>query len=253
MAHRVVEKVDITEDKVNKAVNLAVALCNVFDKSNDYPFEENYAKKGLDHMDELIGAIILRSGLADSEKSYHNEDINEIVDILDKYRIPHALLTWCITDGNRDEAITKSLFKGDSNFVHNANQAIYFLTQYNISVSEELKNHLIDSIYTTISYKVNAFALGLEYLIGADLLTDKQCQQIADSLKKFDEMTQLTDTDTNDIVSGKIIMRKVTSILAHTLYEWYKRNSKVVPEGVAYWKKISESPEEFAEIRLCWE
>lgn len=90
-------------------------------------------------------------------------------------------------------------------------------------------------------------------MIGADLLTDDQCQQIAESLYKFDEMTKLTDTDTNDTVSGKLIMRKVTSILAHTLYEWAKRNSKVIPEGVTYWKIISESSEEFAEIRLCWE
>ena len=253
MAHRVVEKVEITENKLNKAAELAVALCNIFAKFSDSHFGKNDARKGLEQVDELMGAIILRSGLADSKKSYHNKDINEIVNILDKYRVPHALLTWCITDGNRDEAITKSLFKGDSNFVHNANQAIYFLTQYNISVSEELKFHLIDSIYTAISYQVNAFALGLEYLIGADLLTDEQCQQIAESLYKFDEMTQLTDTDTNDTVSGKLIMRKVTSILAHTLYEWSKRNSKVIPEGVAYWKTISKSPEEFAEIRLCWE
>ena len=253
MAHRVVEKVEITEDKLNKAVKLAVALCNIFDKFSDSYFGKNDARKGLEHVDELIGEIILRSGLADSEKTYYNEDLNEIINILDKYGIPHALLTWCITDGKRDEAITKSLFRGDSYFVHNANQAIYFLTQYNISVSEKLKTRLIDSIYTAISYQVNGFALGLEYLIGADLLTDDQCQQIAESLYKFDEMTKLTDTDTNDTVSGKLIMRKVTSILAHTLYEWAKRNSKVIPEGVTYWKIISESSEEFAEIRLCWE
>lgn len=253
MAHRVVEKVEITEDKLNKATKLAVALCNIFDKFYVSYFGKNDARKGLGHVDELMGEIILRSGLANSEKSYHNKDINEIVNVLDKYGVPHALLTWCITDSNRDEAITRSLFRGDSNFVHNANQAIYFLTQYNISVSEKLKTCLIDSIYTAISYQVNGFVLGLEYLIGADLLTDEQCQQIAESLYKFDEMTQLTDTDTNDTVSGKLIMRKVTSILAHTLYEWFKRNSKTIPEGVAHWKTISESPEEFAEIRLCWE
>lgn len=253
MAHRVVEKVEITEDKLNKATKLAVALCNIFDEFYVSYFGKNDARKGLGHVDELMGEIILRSGLANSEKSYHNKDINEIVNVLDKYGVPHALLTWCITDSNRDEAITRSLFRGDSNFVHNANQAIYFLTQYNISVSEKLKTCLIDSIYTAISYQVNGFVLGLEYLIGADLLTDEQCQQIAESLYKFDEMTQLTDTDTNDTVSGKLIMRKVTSILAHTLYEWFKRNSKTIPEGVAHWKTISESPEEFAEIRLCWE
>lgn len=253
MAHRVVERAEITENKLNKAAKLAVELCNIFDEYSDSSFGKNDARRGFENVDELIGAIILRSGLVDNEKSYHNKDVDEVVRILDKNKVPHALLTWCITDANRDEAIIKSLFKGDSNFVHNANQAIYFLTQYNISVSEELKVRLIDSVYTAISYQVNAFALGLEYLIGADLLTDKQCQQIAESLYKFDEMTQLDNNDTNDIVNKKLVMRKVISILAHTLYEWSNRNSIAIPEGVIYWKTISESPEEFAEIRLCWE
>lgn len=255
MACHVVEKSEITELKVNKVTNLVLSICKILDKysNSGISFGRNDAKNDLKRVDELMGLLILRSNLVSAEKSYQNENIRAIIDILDKHEIPHALLSWCVTVDKRNEEIKASAFKGDSSFAHNANQTIYRLTKQGISISEDLKICLVDSIYTTISYYVNSFALGVEYLIDADLLTDTQCQQITTSLCKFDEMTRLVITDTKDSISRKLAMRKVTSILAHTLYKWYERNSITVPEEIIYWKRISESSDEFAEIRLCWE
>lgn len=255
MAFHVAERTEITEIKVNKAAKLLLSVCNILDKNSNkgISFCRNEVKDDFNRVDELMGLLILRSNLVSAEKSYQNEDVSDIVNILDKHEIPHALLSWCITDDGRDEEIKASAFKGDSSFARNANRAIYRLIEQGISVSEDLKICLTDSIYTTISYQVNSFALGLEYLVGADLLTNAQCRQIASSLYKFDEMTKLVHTDTEDSINKKLAMRKVTSILAHTLHNRYERNSMAVPEEVSHWKKISESPKEFAEIRLCWE
>lgn len=249
----VYKKTKITEEKVKEIVKFALSLCNLFEQySNDF-FGESLAKKDMDYIDRTIGTLILCSGLANSEKSYCNEDINKIIDILDKNNIPHTLLTWCTVDTDRDHLIMQSVFNGDAKFASNANQAIYVLTKQGISISEELKGALIYSVYTALSYQVNSFVVGLEYLVSSDLLTEKQCSSISESLPKFDKITELVETDTEEVVSKKLATRKVTSMLAHSLYVWYENKNIAMPEGILYWKELSKSHNEFAEIRLCWE
>ena len=226
---------------------------NLFDQFIKDLFGAKEAKNNMFCIDELIGVIILRSGLATIEKSYHSEDIEAIISILDKNKIPHALLTWCTTDNDRDNEIMRLMFKGDSNFAHNANTTIYVLTEQGIPISEELKVCLIDSVYTTMSYRVNTFALGLEYLVDSDLLTESQYKRISESLPKFIKLTELKEIDNEEAVSRKLAMRKVASMLAYTLCELYRKKSRAVPEGILCWQEIAKSPEEFAEIRLCWE
>ncbi len=207
----------------------------------------------MNHIDRILGKIILYSGLANVEKSYHNDDVNKIIKILDDNNIPHALLTWCTVDSNRDYEIMRIAFKGDSIFASNANQAIYLLTKQGMPISEELKECLINSVYTTISYQANSFAIGLEYLVSSDLLTEIQCGRISEALPKFDIITKLDETDNEEVVSKKLVMRKVTSLLAHSLFVWYKSKNMKIPEGILYWKELSKSHNEFAEIRLCWD
>ena len=92
------------------------------------------------------------------------------------------------------------------------------MTKQGISISEELKETLIYSVYTTLSYQVNFFVVGLEYLVSSDLLNEKQCSNISESLPKFDKITELVETDMEEVVSKKLVTRKVTSMLAHSLY-----------------------------------
>lgn len=248
-----IKRIEITENKAKKAIKIALSLCNLFDQFIKDLFGAKEAKNNMFCIDELIGVIILRSGLATIEKSYHSEDIEAIISILDKNKIPHALLTWCTTDNDRDNEIMRLMFKGDSNFAHNANTTIYVLTEQGIPISEELKVCLIDSVYTTMSYRVNTFALGLEYLVDSDLLTESQYKRISESLPKFIKLTELKEIDNEEAVSRKLAMRKVASMLAYTLCELYRKKSRAVPEGILCWQEIAKSPEEFAEIRLCWE
>jgi len=253
MTNLVIKQAEITEDKARKAIEIALSLCNLFDQFGEDYIGTNDAKNNMYYIDALVGKILIRSSLATIKKSYCNETIIAIVSILDKYKIPHALLTWCVADNNRDHEIMRSMFKGDSNFARNAINAICTLTEQGIPISEELKVCLIDSVYTAISYKANTFALGLEYLVRVDLLTENQYKRISESLPKFIELTELEGTDNEEAVSRKLAMRKVISMLAHTLYELYEEKDTDVPEGVLRWQEIAKSPEEFAEIRLCWE
>ena len=253
MADLVVENTEITEGKAKKAIEIALSLCNLFDQNNKGPFEFSDARNGLNHIDRILGKIILYSDLANIEKSYHDDDVNKIIKILDDNNIPHTLLTWCTVDTNRDHSIIQSVFNGDAKFASNANQAVYVLTKQGISISEELKETLIYSVYTTLSYQVNFFVVGLEYLVSSDLLNEKQCSNISESLPKFDKITELVETDMEEVVSKKLVTRKVTSMLAHSLYVWYENKNIPMPEGILYWKELSKSQNEFAEIRLYWE
>ena len=253
MADLVVENTEITEGKAKKAIEIALSLCNLFDQNNKGPFEFSDARNGLNHIDRILGKIILYSDLANIEKSYHDDDVNKIIKILDDNNIPHTLLTWCTVDTNRDHSIIQSVFNGDAKFASNANQAVYVLTKQGISISEELKETLIYSVYTTLSYQVNFFVVGLEYLVSSDLLNEKQCSNISESLPKFDKITELVETDMEEVVSKKLVTRKVTSMLAHSLYVWYENKNIAMPKGILYWKELSKSHNEFAEIRLCWE
>lgn len=253
MSEYIMEKVKIDENMLKKASKYTLLLCNKLENFIGLPFGDYDVKNVMECLDEFMGKIFLYSGLVDIDHAYYNEDIIDVIKILDKYDIPHALLTWCVTENDRDKEIMKSAFKGDSSFIRNANKAIYVLIQHGVSVSEDLKICLVNSIYTTISYQVNSFALGLEYLVRGEVLSEKQCEQVTDSLYKFDEMTNLVDTDTEENIAKKLAMRKVISMLAHTLYEYYIEHGKTVPMELLHWEKIAESPNEFADIRLCWE
>lgn len=127
------------------------------------------------------------------------------------------------------------------------------MTKQGISISEELKEALIYSVYTALSYQINSFVVGLKYFVSTDLFTEKQCRRISEALPKFDKITELVETDTEEVVSKKLVMRKATSMLAHSLYVWYESKNIVMPEGILYWKELSKSHNEFAEIRLYWE
>ena len=111
----------------------------------------------------------------------------------------------------------------------------------------------MNSFVTAQSYHASTFASGLLYLVRKDLLNDEQCQLIANALVKFDAITAPDDRDDEVNFMNKLTMRRLTSFLARALYEWFKRENKLIPESVMYWKSISEDPEEFAEIRLAWE
>ena len=61
------------------------------------------------------------------------------------------------------------------------------------------------------------------------------------------------DSDNSDLnFDNKLEVRRISSILAATLWRYYKSRSLSVPESVVKWRKTCLSPDEFAEIRKAW-
>ncbi|MCK9436526.1 MAG: hypothetical protein M0Q12_04885 [Synergistaceae bacterium] len=51
----------------------------------------------------------------------------------------------------------------------------------------------------------------------------------------------------------KLEVRRISSILASTLWKHYKTKNKQIPEVIVDWRKICMSPHEFSEIKNTWE
>lgn len=114
----------------------------------------------------------------------------------------------------------------------------------------ELMTH---SVVATASYNVNTYVIGLEHLIRKDIPDDNKINQMAEALPKLDIITRLDTLDDNGFVMRKIAMRKVSSILAKTIFDRTKDKGNDMPSGVIHWQELAKNPEEFAEIRLVWD
>ena len=258
MTIRLLRQIDIDKNKACEAIKLGVKFCEYISEHMDPVLHFGFfdAKHTLDRVDEIIGLIILKSKMASKEKCAKNNDVDRIIEILEKCKSPHALLSWCVADPgskNRYERIMTSVLQVDNAYTQNANQAIYYLIDYGVEIDDKIVTIMTDSVVTTYAYNVNTYAIGLEYLIRKGFLNEDRISLVADALPKLDAITQIHISDDDEDVMQKLGMRKVTSILARTIYKRYEANGKQIPTGVAHWKKISEDPEEFAEVRLIWD
>ena len=73
-------------------------------------------------------------------------------------------------------------------------------------------------------------------------------------MKKYGLLTQISPSELDDEIWGKKLeARKMMAILACTLKEFYEGQNLCIPEGVDYWRSITEDKEEFVEIRRTWD
>ena len=255
MTYWLIENTDIGERKAGIickiASDFAVKMVGHLKQTMDFGnFNVNF---NLEQLDLILGYVLLKSGMADSSKSANNRSAKKVLKLLAEHNIPHALLSWCLSKNDRYGEILAAMLRAENKFLHNANQAVWYLSEQGIVVDGKWCSLLVDSLITAKTYDVNQFASGLLYLIKKDLLEKEQCQLIADSLLKFDAITVLDDKDDNDSVMNKLAMRQIASDLAHTLFNWFERKCIPIPKGIAHWKAIATDSEEFAEIRLVWE
>ena len=207
----------------------------------------------LEQVDLILGSVLVKSGMADASRTANNRFAKKVLKLLAEHNIPHALLSWCLSENDRYGEIIAAMLRPENKFLHNANQAVWYLSEQGIVVDSRWSSLLVDSLITAKTYDANQFASGLLYLIKKDLLEKEQYQLIADSLLKFDAITALDDIDDNESVMNKLIMRQTASGLARTLFNWFEKKCMPIPEGIAHWKAIAADSEEFAEIRLAWE
>lgn len=257
MTKQVIEQIEIDDDKAKKlfkvAVDFVTFLCNYRDSNNSFVTMD--VAYSLNRVDELVGTIILKSGMASKDKAINNPDIDMIISLLDKAGCPHALLSWCIGEPHseeRYEMITASIFNADISFIKNANQAMAQLICKGIPIDDRFIELMIHSVVSTTSYNVNSYVIGLEHLVRNGMLDDNMTDQLAAALPKLDTITRLDILDDNDVVMRKLAMRKVSSILAKTIFDRLKKQGKSMPRGVLQWMELANNPEEFADIRLVW-
>lgn len=259
MTQRLIEKMAVSEEKAVKGCKLALEFARTMQENINHAVSFGFydAKRSLGSIDEILGSFLLKSGLLSSAESIKNKDIKnyvaEVVQILEECESPHALLSWCIASDDRYKEIRSSVLKQDDAYRRNANWAMYYLLDQGIGIDDKMVTLMTDSVVTTLAYNVNTYALGLEHMIRNDLLDKEKCDLVADSLEKFDTITRFNVLDSDKVVMDKLAMRKVTSILAHTLLGWYMKIGVDAPDGVKHWQELSKDPEEFAEIRLVWD
>lgn len=248
------ERIDIDKEKAKKIISIGLGFCKLLSE-NQAPaitFGTIDIKGDLFRLDEIIGIALLKSGLATKDKSVKIKEVDEIIAILQDNRCPHPLLSWCVSEEDRYLEIKRCAFSVESGYSNSANRAMEQLIEQGIEIEDRIVSMMVDSISTTMSYTVNTYALGLENLVRKNLLEEKYCDQVAEALPRFDKITELGILDENDEVMRKIAMRKVISILAHTMYGWYSEREKAMPKGVQFWMDKSNDPDEFAEIRMVW-
>lgn len=255
MTMNLLTRIYLTEDEASKACNLGRRFCEYITRNETMPilFGSKQISDWLNHIDEILGTVILRGRVAGEGKYFVNEDLSFIVELLDNGGYPHSLISWCINSENRYDAIVTSIFNSDPIFSHNANMAIYQLLDNGIQINDKVKKMMINSVVSALHYNVNTYLLGVEHLVRKGILQKDECDLLSRSLLKFDKMTKMDKIDQEDVVMQKLWMRKTVSVLAHTLYEWYKQANLDIPNEIDHWKKISENKEEFSEIRLAWD
>ena len=255
MTETLIERIDIDETKCKNGLQLSLKFCEMLDKHKEPGVTFGFfdAKHTFDMIDGIVGFMILKSGMASKDKSYSDETVAKIIDILDGIGSPHALLSWCSSSVDRYYGIVSSVLKPDPTYTRNANQAMYRLINAGVDVDKRIVDLMSHSVATTLAYNVNSYALGLEHLVRRGLLDDVNLKLISESLKKFDEITKIDILDDDEDVIRKTGMREVISLLARTIYKRCEKDGKPIPEGIEYWKKLSNEPEEFAEIRIVWD
>lgn len=255
MSYWLIKEIDIDERKARIickiAADFTAKMVGHLKQTMDFGnFNVNY---NLEQIDLILGSVLLKSGMADANRTANNRFAKKVLQLLIEYNVPHALLSWCLSENDRYDEIMTSMLHPERKFLHNANQAVWYLSEHGITVDNKWISLLSDSFMTAHSFDANQYVSSLSYFVKKDFLSKEQCRLIAGALLKFDAITVLDSRDDDEIVMNKLAMRQTISGLACTLLNWFERKCIPIPEGVAHWKAIAADSEEFAEIRLAWE
>ncbi len=255
----IANRYNFSEEEILELARELTKLCKKVIKGiNDgFPITIGFGKVSsegtLRYSGELLGECILKAQLATEDTCYQNEQAVELYDVLHDNKAPCSLLGWCVNKNDRETILKHGLFDGSNKKATEAANAIVRLTHYGIPVSDEIIRLLVDALITTDSYTIGSYVLALEFLIQKGKVSDKQEQEIADSLPKIIELTRFDENDDEQDAANKVFYRRTASMLAHRMYCEFIDKGQTIPDGVMAWKKLSESSEEFAEVRNCWE
>lgn len=254
MSGRLLEKINIDEDKLGKIIEIAYDFCQMVYRESRFAYEVVGLNPNavLGNVDSVLGFAILKSGMADEKRALSSDRLTKIIDIFDKQDVPHSLLSWCNSMENRYDWVTSSVLHPGLDYINNANNTMYYLVENGIGVDERMISMMLNSYIATLTYNVNAYAVGIEYLIRKDILSKEQCDMIDAALPKFEVITRININDDDEDVMKKIGMRKITSVMAKTLKKWYCDKGLEAPKGVRYWADVISNSNEFAEIRNAW-
>ena len=255
MSVSLLKKINVDADKLEKIIEMAYDFCQMVYNESVFAFGVIGLNPiaVLGNVDSVLGFAILKSGLADEKRALNSDVLNKIIDILDKQDVPHSLLSWCNSVENRYDWVTSSVLHPGLDYINNANNTMYYLVENGIGVDEKMTSIMLNAYIATLTYNVNAYAIGIEYLIRKDILDKEQCDTISAALPKFEVITRIDIDDDDDDVMKKIGMRKISSVMAKTLNKWYCDKGIKIPEGVDYWASVSSNASEFAEIRIVWD
>lgn len=245
----------LSESEIQELASALLKLCQKTERyhENGYlTFRGKETQGDMKSAGVLMAEALLNTDLVSEDQAYQTEELLKLKAILDKNDIPTSLLSWCINKENKEETLIQNLFSGKDSMASEADNAICKLTGHGYSVGEELTELLIKSLLTANSYQVRPYALAIEYMAFKGILSEDQCNEVTRTLSKFISLTMLSGEETDKEAMDKLETRKRISTLAHTLYQRYVNAGREVPEQIMEWKELSNSPEEFAEIRNCW-
>ena len=250
-----VERNSITENQMQELADVLLPFCNKL--ADCLQIDNDRYKKSTQYYlvaaGQLMGEAILSANLVDDGKSYSDVKVNEICGILRANKVPCSLLSFCLNEPhNRTDVIIQNLFNRDEEHANEAAVAISVLVRNHISICEEVKYLLTNSLLTNIGVKISPYVRAIDFLLKKGLLTDEQVKRIDKALPKYLELTSFNKYEDDDVVADKMILRKNITYLAHTLVILSGTNGNIV-EGARIWEKYTNSPEEFAEIRNCWD
>lgn len=248
----------LSEEQVNELADVLLSFCKkladtIADDSSFGGFIDYSAKSNIKSAAYLIGEAILSAHLADADKAYQSEKVNSLHELFMAADIPCSLLDYCMDREQRENHYLQNLFHGKKDYAADAANGLYSFDRYGIPIGETTKTALLGSIISAMSVEVVPYVRATEFITRRGLYTDEQMEQLDKALPKFLDITAVDETDTDDIVSEKLVLRKWVSMLAHSLYRIEIRKDLSITEGVAHWKKINAEQEEYAEIRNSWD
>lgn len=252
-----VQRYKVTDHQIQELADVLLTLCNKLAdirsaKGRNAGFTTDISDV-LGTAGSLLGEAILSAKLVNNKKKYVCDQVDEICKLLQANKIPCSLLSFCLSEPqNRTEVIIENLFNGEEAYASEARVTISRLCRNHISISEEVKNLLISALVTNMGVKIYPYVQEIDFLLKEDLLTDEQLKRIDSSLPKYLELTAFDEYEDDNSVSEKIQLRQSVTNLAHTLIIT-ARKKDIVIDGAKAWKDVSSRPEEFAEIRNCWD
>lgn len=201
----------------------------------------------------LAGEAIISAGLIDNDKGYISDDLNSIQSILTDNSIPCSLLNYCMTVKYRSDGLINDMLCGRKEYTKDVIQTLYTLNQQGYPVDDNISGVAINALRTALGPEIIPYIGWLEYLIRQDKLSSDKIDELDRALPGLYAISQFEDTDSDEVIASRMILREVVSNMSHTIYKKQRKSDKSITPGVQFWKDAVEKQTEFAEIRNCWD